>query len=437
MAELTGRIVLPGDPDYRDARTDYNTRFSKYPCVIVYCQRVRDVANAVKWAREHGVPVRARSGGHSYEAFSILDNGVVIDVSGMDRVYVDRKNGIATIEAGTALLPLYETLWREGVTIPGGTCPTVGIAGLALGGGFGMLTRRLGMLCDSLKAVQMVNAKGEIVYADESSNYDLLWASRGGGGGNFGIVTLLVFKVHPVSSVCVYDIAWNWQDAHKVIRAWQAWAPFVDERLTSILDLFTKEYGRVTSAGEFTGDESELRRLIRPLAAAGRPVSVKIRTLPYIEAVKKFSGGPGPHPFKNTGAFIYECLPDAAIDTLMRFMETSPGKENSIEFQSLGGGAGRIPPDGTAYFHRKALYNMQYITRWSAYNEGKPNILWVENLRQAMLRYTRGTYVNFPDVFVKDWPRAYYGENYPELQRIKRKYDPENVFRFNQSIRPA
>lgn len=434
MTKLTGRIVFPDDPCYEIARRDYNTRFSKYPLAIVYCQETQDVINAVKWTRENCISLRARSGGHSYEAFSILNDGIVIDVSELDKVILDETNMEAAIGAGATLLPIYECLWDRGVTIPGGTCPTVGIAGLALGGGFGMLTRKMGLLCDNLIAVRMVNDKGEEVCADRCMHPDLFWASRGGGGGNFGIVTSFIFKVHPISDVAVYNITWEWSDAREVIKTWQAWAPFVDERLTSIIDLFTKEEGRISSAGEFLGNEDQLRCLLKPLAAAGYPIQIDIQTIPYIEAVLNFDGGLGPHKFKNTGAFVYDGLPDEAINTLLCFMETSPNKDNSVQFQSLGGAVREIPPDGTAYFHRDANYIMQYITRWNADNEKEPNIHWVESLRRAMLEYVNGTYVNWPDVCIKDWANAYYGTNYRELTRIKCKYDPEDIFHFKQSI---
>lgn len=434
MTKLTGRIVFPDDPCYEIARRDYNTRFSKYPLAIVYCQETQDVINAVKWTRENCISLRARSGGHSYEAFSILNDGIVIDVSEMDKVILDKTNMEAAIGAGATLLPIYECLWDRGVTIPGGTCPTVGIAGLALGGGFGMLTRKMGLLCDNLIAVRMVNDKGEEVCADRCTHPDLFWASRGGGGGNFGIVTSFIFKVHPISDVAVYNITWDWSDAREVIKTWQAWAPFVDERLTSIIDLFTKEDGRISSAGEFLGNEDQLRCLLKPLAAAGNPIQIDIQTIPFIEAVLKFDGGLGPHKFKNTGAFVYDGLPDEAINTLLCFMETSPNKDNSVQFQSLGGAVRQIPSVGTAYFHRDANYIMQYITRWNADNEKEPNIHWVESLRRAMLKYVNGTYVNWPDVCIKDWANAYYGTNYQELMQIKCKYDPEDIFHFKQSI---
>ncbi len=434
--ELTGRIVFPDDPSYENARMDYNTKFSKYPRVIVFCQKVQDVINAVKWAREYHAPIRARGGGHSYEAFSLLNNGIVIDVSEMAKIFPEERKSIVTIQAGATLLPLYKALWSKGVTIPGGTCPTVGIAGLALGGGFGMLTRKMGLLCDNLLALQMVNAQGEIVYADKYINSDLLWACRGGGGGNFGIITAFVFKVHPIANVAVFTITWDWSDAKEVIKVWQDWAPFVDERLTSILEIFTKNDGRISSSGEFLGHEDQLQYLLKPLTAAGRPIQINVQTIPYIEAVLKFDGGLGPHSFKNTGAFVYHNLSDRAINTLLYYMEISPNKDNSIQFQSLRGAVSEVPPDGTAYFHREANYIMQYITQWKAANEECPNIIWVEKLREAMLRYVDGTYVNWPDICFEDWPSAYYGTNYRELMRIKRKYDPENIFHFEQSIRP-
>lgn len=436
MAKLTGRIVFPGDPSYANDRMDYNTQFSKYPCIIVFCQEIQDVINAVKWARENMVPIRSRCGGHSYEAFSVLNNGIVIDVSEMNEVFLEEESMKVNIQAGATLMTIYKTLWDKGVTVPGGTCPTVGIAGLTLGGGFGMLTRKMGMLCDNLMAVQMINAKGEEVYADRYINSDLLWACCGGGGGNFGIVTSFTFMVYPISKVSVYNITWDWSDAREIIKTWQDWAPFVDEGLTSILEISTQKNGVISSAGEFLGYEDQLRWLLKPLIDVSNPIEIKVQTIPYIEAVIMFDGGPGSHKFKNTGAFVYNRLPDEAIDILLRYMRISPNKDNSIQFQSLGGAVKEIPPDGTAYFHREASYIMQYITNWKFDNEKNPNVFWVENLRQSMLKYVNGTYVNWPDIFIRDWPCAYYGSNYKNLMRVKSKYDPENIFHFEQSICP-
>lgn len=446
--ELTGRVVFWDDPLYPGARLDFNRRFSKFPLLVVFCQETQDVRNAIRWARERGVPLRIRSGRHSFEAFSLVDGGIIIDVSGLNQIRADHDGRIARIGAGAQLLPLYRALDREGLTIPGGTCPTVGIAGLTLGGGFGMLTRLLGMLCDHLTGLEMVTADGEIILADLKRNPDLFWASRGGGGGNFGVVTSFAFKAFPISNVAIFNIVWDWSAAEEVIKVWQEWAPGVDNRLTSIIRLFTPQDGRILSSGEFVGSADELRCLLKPLLAVGRPNQAAILTVPYFTAVETFGGiGPiaaqfgiaesRPSKFKHTGSYVLQALPAPAIRTMIDFMAVAPSSINSIEFQSLAGAVRQIAPQETAYFYREAGYNLHYKAQWLYDRMAEANIRWVENLRQTMLPWTAGAYVNFPDVLIADWPRAYYGANWERLKQVKREYDPENVFRFPQSIPPA
>lgn len=445
--ELTGRVVFFGEPGYHNARMDFNRRFSKYPLVIVFCHEIRDVVNAIHWARQHGIPIRIRSGRHSFEAFSLVDGGIIIDVSGLNKLRMEAKN-IATIGAGIRLLPLYQRLWDEGLTVPGGTCPTVGLAGLSLGGGFGMLTRLLGMLCDNLVSLEMVTADGEIITSDGCHNPDLFWASRGGGGGNFGVVTSFTFEAFPVSEVAIFNIVWDWSESTEVIKAWQDWAPVTDERLTSIIRLFTPKTGRITSAGEFVGPKEKLRDLLEPLLTTGHPVNVDILNVPYIEAVRTFGGiGPiarqfgiaenQPSKFKHTGAYVFQKLPAQAIQTMLDFMQNTPSRDNSVEFQALAGAVQRIAPSETAYFHREAGFNLHYKAQWDKGSEEESNIVWVEDIRRSILRWTIGDYVNFPDTLIPNWPEAYYGENLERLQRVKREYDPENVFHFPQSIPPG
>ncbi|MCY0989542.1 FAD-binding oxidoreductase [Nannocystis sp. ILAH1] len=232
---LTGRVVYPGDPDYAAARRDYNLRIDVRPSAIVFAQQPLDVQSAVAWARANGVPPAMRSGRHSYEGFSLVENGIVIDVSSLDSVEYDDATGLAKIGAGAQLLPIYEALAHRNVTIPGGSCPTVGIAGLTLGGGFGLLGRSRGLTCDSLVEVEMVDAKGGIVLASETRNSELFWALRGGGGGNFGVVTSFTFRAAPIGPVAIYRIQWPWEQIQAVTAAWQAWAPGTDRRLVSIL----------------------------------------------------------------------------------------------------------------------------------------------------------------------------------------------------------
>ena len=202
QTKLTGRIVVPSDPDYDVARMNLNLSIPKLPCIIVFCQNKNDVCNALKWARERHVPFRLRSGRHSYENFSLLNRGLIIDVSEMHRITVHTDKLTATIEAGANLGTVYKELWNYGVTIPAGTSASVGIVGLTLGGGIGMLSRLFGLTCDQLIEVEMVQACGKfgakIIRASEHENHNLFWACRGGGGGNFGIITSLTFRVHPI-----------------------------------------------------------------------------------------------------------------------------------------------------------------------------------------------------------------------------------------------
>jgi hypothetical protein len=443
-AELTGHVVLPGDPDYDCARMVFNTRFSKCPKAIVYCRSPHDIANAICWAREHDVALRARSGGHSYEAFSVANDSIVIDVSCMNNVSVDPCKQLAKIEAGNTLLPLYEKLSHYGVTIPGGTCPGVGIAGLTLGGGFGMNTRLWGMTCDNVIALEMVDAEGKIVHADKYNNADLFWASCGGGGGNFGIVTSFTFQVHPISNVSIFEITWKWDDILDVIETWQQWAPFTDDRLTSTLKLFTRQKGKIIAAGEFVGPKAELIRLLQPLMTTGKPIAAEIETVPFITAAYRWAGFPGdpcrwpraPVPFKNTGSFVYCRLPRQALNAIVERLSISPSEENWLTLQALGGAVTRVAPSATAYFYRQAQFAFLFDSFPQNKEDEEANIKWVDEFRNTMLPYSYGDYVNFPDCCIEDWLNAYFGTNFTRLMQIKQKYDPDNVFNFAQSIPP-
>ncbi|WP_088831878.1 FAD-binding oxidoreductase [Paenibacillus tyrfis] len=444
---LTGRVVRPGDPDYEDARMNTNARFSKYPAAIVFCGHIEDVANAVRWARKNGYPLRVRSGRHCYEDFTLADGGIVIDVSPMNGVRLDPEKRTAVVQTGIRQLPLYETLWQEGVTVPGGTCPTVGIAGLTLGGGYGFLSRMLGLTCDQLLEVETVLANGQVIRANDRKHADLLWASRGGGGGNFGIATSFTFRVYPVSNVAIYRIVWPWRDLPLLLNAWQHWAPSVDERLTPSLVLSASSNDYCYSSGQYVGPERRLRELLAPVLAVGTPLETEIMTVPYLEAMYRFGGLKKEHAqwqmtpehrhrFKNSGAFVYRPLPPQAISTIASFLHAAPSPLCMIVFESLGGHLGRIPPHATAFVHRRASFHMQYITQWDDPAADEAHLRWAEGIRKALLPYTFGQYVNYPNVFDPNWSQAYYGSNLNALRRIKRKYDPDNVFRFAQSIPP-
>ncbi|WP_058830915.1 FAD-binding oxidoreductase [Paenibacillus polymyxa] len=438
---LTGRIVIPGNPSYNTARMEFNRRFSKFPRVIVFCQRTQDVINAVKWARERGIRLRVRSGRHSYEGFSTVNGGIIIDVSEMNKVKVDRKNREAIVQTGNPLARVYKKLWNKRVAIPAGTAPDVGTAGLTLGGGIGLLSRKYGLTCDNLKQVKMVVASGrygaKTIVANSKKHSDLLWASRGGGGGNFGVATEYIFRVRPISSVSIYSITWKWSDLEKVLPVWQRWAPSVTNRLTSTIEVAAKQVGTIVSTGQLLGGAEELRRLIRPLLRAGTPV--KVKTVPFIKATHFFAESDlNLEPkFKITGAYGFQPLPPEGVRIIRDFLAKAPNRHSSVWSQSLGGAGSavsRVSPTATAYPHRKAEIIYELSARWRNNGEQERNIQWVERFRRALRPFVKGDYVNFPDLQIKNWPKAYYGENFGRLKQVKRKYDPHNVFRFAQSI---
>ena len=428
-AQLTGRVIWPGDPGYEAARQPFNTRFARFPAGIVVCSSAEDVQNAVRWARQQGIPLCARSGGHSYEAYSTLDGSLVIDVGGLTEVVVDTARGQAVVGAGVRMLDCYRRLWEYGVAIAGGTCPGVGIAGLTLGGGIGFLSRQYGLTCDSLLAVDLVGANGDLLGSSADENPDLFWALRGGGGGNFGIATAFTFRVHPIADVALCTIAWPWDDAAEVIDAWQHWAPFVDPRLTVSLGIAATGAGTFAATGQFAGSASELPSLLAPLLGAGSASPPAIETISFLAAAERFAGPiVAGVPFKNASAFVSEPLPPAAIVTLIDGLRAAPTASNLVGLFPLGGALAAVATDATAFAHRDALFDLQYQAYWQHPSEEAADVAWVRDLRAAMAPYTSGAYVNYADADQPDWQTAYYGENLARLTRVKARYDPDRVF---------
>jgi FAD/FMN-containing dehydrogenase len=444
--ELTGRVIYAGEPGYEDARLNFNARFAVSPFAIVFCQTVADVVNAVKWAQTSGIPIRVRSGRHNYEAFSIANDALIIDLNDLEQIQVDRPKQQVKIQAGAELLPVYEALSVEGLTIPGGSCATVGITGATLGGGYGLLSRWKGLACDSLLSIEMVTATGQLITANATQNSDLFWALRGSGGGNFGIVTSLTYQVYPIDQVTIYQLSWNWTEIERVMQLWQTWAPETDERHTSILKLVPESVGSVFVVGQFVGTEAELRSQLAPLLALA-PKSVSIETLPHIEAVYAFAGLKPGYPkrlahwhgsqtkFKNTSDYVDRPLNAAGTAVVINFLKQAPSKNVVLQFDSYGGAIAKVASDATAFPHRQVKFNIQYQTYWNKPQDQTAHINWVRNFRAAMQPHvTGGSYVNYCDRDLKNWQAAYYGNNWKKLQQVKRRIDPGNFFRFEQSI---
>jgi FAD/FMN-containing dehydrogenase len=436
--DLSGRVIWPEDPDYEAARQSFNARFSRFPAAIVVCDNTTDVQNAVRWSRQEGTPLRARSGGHSYEAFSLINDGLVIDTGGLTNVVVDAARGEAVVGAGVRLLDCYRRLWDYGVTIPGGTCPGIGIAGLTLGGGIGFLSRQYGLTCDTLLAVDLVDADGDVLHASDQEHADLFWALRGGGGGNFGIATAFTFRVHPIGDVTICTVTWPWDDVAEVLDAWQRWAPFVDERLCVALAVAHPSAGTISATGLFTGPATELPSLLEPLLQAGMPGEPVIQSLPFLTAAEQFAGPPiDSVRFKNASALAYEPLPAEAIATLVDHLRAAPFASNLVGFFPLGGAIAAVDPAVTAFPHRRALFDLQYQAYWWDDAAEPASLSWVRDLRAAMAPYMTGAYVNYIDADLPDWGTAYYGTNLERLVQTKAQYDPDSIFDGPQSIPSA
>jgi hypothetical protein len=452
---LRGDVVVRGGPGYDAARVLYNTRFDAIkPRAVVFCESLRDVQQTVRWARRHKVRIVPRSGGHSYGGYSTTP-GVVVDVSRMSRVALDGRRR-AVVGAGAKLIDVYDQLWQHGLTIPAGTCPSVGIAGLALGGGIGLAARKFGLTCDNLVEATVVLADGRAVVCNARAHPDLFWALRGGGGGNLGIVTRLVFRTHPVDKVMTYALEWPWSDAKPVVQAWQRLAPHAPDGLFSVLNMNavggTRSLPRITCAGQFFGSEERLRTLLRPLSQTGTPVRFSVTTRTYMDAQRMWAGCSGTiaechlqpqgrlgrSTFKAKSSFARRPLSARGIDTLIRQIEarqTTGSGPGIVLLDSYGGAINRVKKSATAFVHRDALFSLQYLAYWESSAPAEPNLRWLRSFYAAMRPHVSPfAYQNYIDPELKSWARAYYGSNLARLVAVKRRYDPKNVFRSSQSI---
>ncbi len=460
--------MLPGSSDYVTAAQSYNPVFDgARPQAIAYVASGADVAKAIAIGRQHGVPLSIRSGGHCYGGWS-TGSGLVIDVSRLNEVSVDEPAATASVGAGARLIDVYAGIAPHSVAVPGGSCPTVGIAGLTLGGGLGVLGRRFGLTCDNLLEAEVVLASGDVVTASATSNPDLFWALRGGGGGNFGVVTQFRFATHPIGALGLFTFVWPWTAAARVITAWQDWAPSGPDELWSNCLLFAGQatpsgylpVARVT--GVYVGSQVALEAELQPLlnAVGTAPFTRFVGAAAYLDTMMIEAGCEGDSvaechlPSENPAGVLQRAPSAAKSDILMdragpaaiaammaavEARQTSPVLAGGgIALDALGGAINRVAPEATAFVHRQARCTLQYSAGWP---EGAPpstvrqNRRWLRSSWESMRPYVSGqAYQNYPDPELTDWANAYYGSNLRRLETVKGTYDPDDVFRFPQSV---
>ncbi|HEX5496456.1 MAG TPA: FAD-binding oxidoreductase [Mycobacteriales bacterium] len=461
---LHGRLIRPGEDGYTSARQLYNTRFDGVrPAAVARCANPEDVAGCVAFARRFAVPLAVRSGGHSYAGWS-TGTGLVLDVGPMGSVRPDGDR--AVVGAGARLVDVYAGVARAGAGVPAGSCPTVGVTGLTLGGGVGVLTRAWGLTCDNLLAADVVTADGRLLGCDAGHHPDLYWALRGGGGGNFGVVTSLTLRTRPAGQMSMVFLSWPWRQAATVLRAWQSWLPGTPDALWSNVHLLTSASGapRVTANAFYLGSADDAARQVDALVAAvgSEPSSRGTQTGSYLAAMMRLAGCadlsvpqchlPSQDPHGRLARDTYAAkshvfggpLSESGIATLLAGVErlghTGDAGAGGVQLDALGGAVGRLAPDATAFPHRRALAVAQYIVSWAATDRpavAAGSLAWLRAYHDSMSGYATGAYVNYVDPDLRDWERAYYGANYPRLRRVKARYDPDRLFTFPQSVRPA
>ncbi|SEU08633.1 FAD-binding oxidoreductase [Stigmatella erecta] len=447
---LTGKVVLRTGPSYNLDRTNYNTRHTRSPAALVFCQNTEDVQNAIRCVNKNGIPFRVRSGRHSYEELSLMDDGLIIDVSGLTSAIIDPSTATARVGAGLPQQTLWKLLGADNTyAFPLGTMGGVGIAGVLQGGGIGMLTRAFGLAIDRVLSIQMVTATGDVVEANATTHADLFWALRGGGGGNFGIVTAFTLQLAPVSQVVVYALSWSPEQFPQVMNSWQHWAPCLgDPRLTCQLT-FSSDHS-LHSEGVYLGTPERLRELLQPWIDMCPPAQpVRIEPLSWYMSTVYFNSFDDPcvHPFKTSGAFIYRPLPSQALASIQQAITSAPaGVSCDIWMQSFGGAMAEVAPTATAFYHRQAQFILEFGGSWM--DKSPPSTCqsaaqWTRDLQQSLRAYTEGTYVNFADLNLGsrstgnfDYLRLYYGQNVARLRDVKSAWDPANLFQFEQSIPP-
>lgn len=442
---LTGQVVRPGDADYADASRGWNHFFTHRPAAVVYALTTEDVVNALTWARQQNVSVRVRSGGHALEGWSGVDDGVVIDVSKIKSVTIDAQAQTATVGAGLNQLEAVTGLGAAGFAAPTGTEGSVGLVGATLGGGFGLLTRVYGMASDNLLAAEVVVASAdggaEVVIADDEHNPDLLWALRGAGNGNFGIVTSLTYRIHPLTQAIFVVATWPGLDhLEAIFEEWQRCAPYVDNRMTSQLEIEGDRVGlHAVLAG---GSEADALQLLSPILAIGIPdVVVQDASWPEIYAGFQIPIEEEPANWKFTSQFITEPMPPEAVRIIAEFMAKAPAGCNYFTNAFGGAVVASEPSSGSAFAHRGALYYAEPGAGWgvrggapASDDETAAALGWVAEMSEALAPYVNGAYVNVPNAGMPDWEHAYWGANVDRLRQIKANYDPDNVFAYEQSI---
>ncbi|WP_052417719.1 FAD-binding oxidoreductase [Cellvibrio mixtus] len=458
--QLSGTVLRPGQNDYELLRRVYNTRYDHIkPVAVVRCTSVQDVQATLAFARSQKLAIVPRSGGHGYAGYSTTE-GIVLDLGQMKSIQVGP--GTATIGAGARLVDIYDQLGAQGVGIPAGSCPTVGIGGLTLGGGIGIVDRAYGLTCDNLLAAEVVLADGRVIECDAQNHADLFWALRGGGGGNFGVVTRFTFKTHTTADITTFDSYFDFNDFTRVMSAWQAWPETLPNHIwAQAIPGWNSPSSspalqiRVFCIGSIADMTPHWQHFLQQ--AGVTPLWVSQVTEPYrsvmlsgcgelnIPACHVQGDGQGQYPrnaFAASSDFFAKPIPEEGLLVLKQAILDSQlaGNYGMMIMDLMHGAIDELAADETAFVHRGALFSVEYYTWFragTANNQVDAAQVWVNSFRQTLSPWTTGgAYVNYIDPLISNYEVAYYGANYPRLQQVKATYDPDWLFKIPQGVKP-
>jgi FAD/FMN-containing dehydrogenase len=459
-ADLSGKLTLPNEGNvYERARLVFNTRFDHiYPEAIVHCANEADITTALSFIQRNNLHVTSRCGGHGYTGNSTT-TGLVLDLTSLNTITI--SEGTVTIGGGARLVDVYDQLTARGVAIPLGSCLSVGISGLTLGGGIGVVDRAYGLTCDNLLSAEVIIADGTKVTCSAIQEPELFWALRGGGGGNLGIVSNFTFKTHTTKDITVFEANYPFDDFETVMARWQSlshewpndmWAQVIPNWMngTSTVNIRAFCLNEVAEATQYW------QLFINSIDAVAN--STKVSTNTYRNVMlgtcentiaachlsSQFPEGTMPRSaFAASSDFFHQTIPPLGIQTLKTFIEESKAAGNlgMIILNTMGGAIDELSHNETAFIHRNAIFSAEYYT-YLPTNSSNDTIdqkqKWQNSFREVMLPWSSGgAYVNYLDPYIEDWQQAYYGDNYTKLAQVKRKYDQDGLFTMPQGIEPA
>jgi FAD/FMN-containing dehydrogenase len=435
---LDGRLLLPGDPGYDDARTVWNGMVDRRPRMIFSCASVDDVVTAVRTARERDLEIGVRCGGHSVLGLAVPDDGLMIDLTPMGGVRVDPARRRARVQGGALLGALDRATQRHGLATTAGNVSHTGVGGLTLGGGMGWLARQYGLTCDNAVSFEMVTADGAVVRASGEQHPDLFWGLRG-GGGNFGVVTEFEFRLHPVGTrTLVAECTFPLEEGQRVLRAWRDLNAQAPRQATFTADIGGD--GRLTVGFVWVGDPDRGRLLLRAMRALGRPVAQRVYEPSYVELQRREDTVERHAVRRYWKGHYLQQFPDEAIEAFL-LRGTADGRGDNLPnvgLQAYGGAIADVPDQDAAFSHRDTMFEFLAAARWTEPTQDQTRMAAARRCAAALDRFANGVYVNvLGDEGTNGVRRAYPPEKLARLTALKDAWDPYNVFHLNHNIRPS